>query len=66
MSKMKAVVLHGPDGYPNNYEVTEIEKPVCGPDEINASLPVPRPRACARILWWVTRSAASWKRSGRM
>ena len=34
MSKMKAVVLHGPDGYPNNYEVTEIEKPVCGADEI--------------------------------
>ena len=34
MSWMKAVVLHGPDGYPDNYEVTEIEKPVCGPDEI--------------------------------
>ena len=32
--KMKAVVLHGPDNYPNNYEVTEIDKPVCGDDEI--------------------------------
>ncbi len=32
--KMKAVVLHGPDGYPDNYEVTEIEKPVCGEAEI--------------------------------
>ncbi len=34
MSKMKAVVLHGPEGYPGNYEVTEIEKPVCGQEEI--------------------------------
>ena len=32
--KMKAVVLHGPSGYPDNYEVTEIEKPRCGEDEI--------------------------------
>ena len=31
---MKAVILHGPDNYPNNYEVTEIPKPVCGPREI--------------------------------
>lgn len=31
---MKAVILHGPDNYPNNYEVTDIEKPVCGEDEI--------------------------------
>ncbi len=31
---MKAVILHGPDNYPNNYEVTEIEKPSCGEDEI--------------------------------
>ncbi len=34
MSKMKAVVLHGPDGYPANYEVTEIERPCCGPEDI--------------------------------
>ena len=34
MTKMKAVVLHGPENYPNNYEVMEIEKPVCGDDEI--------------------------------
>ena len=32
--KMKAVVLHGPEGYPNNYEVTQIDKPVCGENEI--------------------------------
>ena len=32
--KMKAVVLHGPDNYPDNYEVTEIDKPVCGDGEI--------------------------------
>jgi L-iditol 2-dehydrogenase len=31
---MKAVVLHGPDNYPNNYEVTDIPKPTCGDDEI--------------------------------
>ncbi len=31
---MKAVVLHGPDNYPNNFEVTEIEKPVCGDNDI--------------------------------
>lgn len=31
---MKAVVLHGPDNYPNNYEVMDIEKPVCGSDDI--------------------------------
>lgn len=31
---MKAVVLHGPDNYPNNYEVTEIAKPVCGENDI--------------------------------
>ena len=31
---MKAVVLHGPENYPNNYEVMEIEKPVCGRREI--------------------------------
>ncbi|MDY6399533.1 MAG: alcohol dehydrogenase catalytic domain-containing protein [Synergistales bacterium] len=34
MAKMKAVVLHGPDNYPNNYEVMEIEKPTCGENEI--------------------------------
>ena len=34
MTKMKAVVLHGPENYPNNYEVMEIEKPVCGENEI--------------------------------
>ena len=27
---MKAVILHGPENYPNNYEVMDIEKPVCG------------------------------------
>ena len=32
--KMKAVVLHGPENYPNNYEVMEIEKPVCGDNDI--------------------------------
>lgn len=32
--KMKAVVLHGPGNYPNNYEVMEIERPVCGDSEI--------------------------------
>ena len=32
--KMKAVVLHGPENYPNNYEVMEIDKPVCGDSEI--------------------------------
>ncbi len=31
---MKAVVLHGPDNYPNNYEVMDIEKPKCGDEEI--------------------------------
>ena len=31
---MKAVVLHGPDNYPNNYEVTEIAKPVCGENDV--------------------------------
>ncbi|MDD3139458.1 MAG: alcohol dehydrogenase catalytic domain-containing protein [Lachnospiraceae bacterium] len=31
---MKAVILHGPKDYPNNYEVTEIDKPVCGDNEI--------------------------------
>ncbi|MBO6258159.1 MAG: alcohol dehydrogenase catalytic domain-containing protein [Succinivibrio sp.] len=31
---MKAVVLHGPDNYPNNYEVMDIEKPVCGSDDM--------------------------------
>ena len=28
--QMKAVILHGPENYPNNYEVMDIEKPVCG------------------------------------
>lgn len=32
--KMKAVILHGPDNYPNNYEVMDIEKPSCGEREI--------------------------------
>ncbi len=31
---MKAVVLHGPENYPNNYEVMDIEKPVCGDNDI--------------------------------
>ncbi|MCR5537426.1 MAG: alcohol dehydrogenase catalytic domain-containing protein [Succinivibrio sp.] len=31
---MKAVVLHGPDNYPNNYEVMEIEKPKCGENDL--------------------------------
>ncbi|MBO5566557.1 MAG: alcohol dehydrogenase catalytic domain-containing protein [Succinivibrio sp.] len=31
---MKAVVLHGPENYPNNYEVMDIEKPKCGDEEI--------------------------------
>ncbi|WP_071705353.1 zinc-dependent dehydrogenase [Murdochiella vaginalis] len=31
---MKAVVLHGPKNYPNNYEVMEVEKPTCGPGDI--------------------------------
>ena len=31
--KMKAVVLHGPENYPNNYEVMEIEKPKCGEND---------------------------------
>ena len=31
---MKAVILHGPDNYPNNYEVMDIPKPVCGDEEI--------------------------------
>ena len=31
---MKAVVLHGPDNYPNNYEVMDIEKPTCGKRDI--------------------------------
>lgn len=31
---MKAVVLHGPENYPNNYEVMDIEKPVCGDGDI--------------------------------
>lgn len=32
--KMKAVVLHGPDNYPDNYEVMDIEKPGCGDREM--------------------------------
>jgi len=32
--KMKAVILHGPDNYPNNYEVMDIEKPQIADDEI--------------------------------
>lgn len=31
---MKAVILHGPDNYPNNYEVMDIDKPSCGKREI--------------------------------
>ncbi len=31
---MKAVILHGPDNYPNNYEVMDIEKPQIADDEI--------------------------------
>ena len=31
---MKAVILHGPENYPNNYEVMDIEKPVCGDGDI--------------------------------
>ncbi len=31
---MKAVILHGPENYPNNYEVMDIEKPSCGKNEI--------------------------------
>ncbi len=31
---MKAVILHGPENYPNNYEVMDIPKPVCGDEEI--------------------------------
>ena len=31
---MKVVILHGPDNYPNNYEVMDIPKPVCGDEEI--------------------------------
>ena len=31
---MKAVVLHGPDNYPENYEVMEIDKPVCGSSDM--------------------------------
>ncbi len=31
---MKAVILHGPENYPNNYEVTDIPRPVCGPDDL--------------------------------
>lgn len=31
---MKAVVLHGPQNYPNNYEIMDIPKPVCGKDDI--------------------------------
>jgi L-iditol 2-dehydrogenase len=32
--KMKAVILHGPDNYPNNYEVMEIDRPTIADDEI--------------------------------
>ena len=31
---MKAVILHGPENYPNNYEVMDIEKPSCGKKDI--------------------------------
>lgn len=31
---MKAVILHGPDNYPNNYEVMDIPKPECGDDDL--------------------------------
>lgn len=31
---MRAVILHGPDNYPNNYEVMDIPKPVCGTGDI--------------------------------
>ncbi|MDO4619252.1 MAG: alcohol dehydrogenase catalytic domain-containing protein [Lachnospiraceae bacterium] len=34
MEKMKAVVLHGPNNYPDNFEVMQIDKPVCGDNEI--------------------------------
>ena len=31
---MKAVILHGPENYPNHHEVMDIEKPSCGKKEI--------------------------------
>ncbi|MBP3737083.1 MAG: alcohol dehydrogenase catalytic domain-containing protein [Lachnospiraceae bacterium] len=31
---MKAVILHGPENYPDNYEVTEIPSPGCGSDDM--------------------------------
>ncbi|MGE9993454.1 alcohol dehydrogenase catalytic domain-containing protein [Peptoniphilaceae bacterium SGI.137] len=31
---MKAVILHGPENYPHNYEVMDIEKPICGSGDI--------------------------------
>lgn len=31
---MRAVILHGPDNYPNNYEVIEVQKPSCGENDI--------------------------------
>lgn len=31
---MKAVILHGPDNYPNNYEVMDIPKPECGKGDL--------------------------------
>lgn len=31
---MKAVILHGPQNYPNNYEVMDVPMPICGPDDI--------------------------------
>lgn len=31
---MKAVILHSPENYPNNYEVMDVEKPVCGDGDI--------------------------------
>jgi L-iditol 2-dehydrogenase len=31
---MKAVILHGPENYPHNFQVKEIAKPVCGDGEM--------------------------------
>lgn len=31
---MKAIVLHGPDGFPNNFSYTDIDKPKCECDDI--------------------------------
>ncbi|MGP1348368.1 MAG: alcohol dehydrogenase catalytic domain-containing protein [Stomatobaculum sp.] len=31
---MKAVILHGPENYPNNYEAMEVQKPSCGENDI--------------------------------